>query len=235
MRQCLFIFIALLGLSAEARTIVDERGVELGLELPLSLGVHSLFQVNDLFHTRFGAGFVSEYFLTSFQKLSSAYGYLSSPETQLISNLLKNSFFFDMRLGFKPYGSQVAGGPYVEAGVSAMLYGGGLFKNPSYNPISGFDINTTLGVGDILVENYYIKSNVYNATFYLGYQIPFEERLRLNFEVGLLKILKAQITSHKSKITKQSITEEGKTKLQEFLIKNGWVAPTFSVRISFVL
>ena len=218
---------------AERSPALFKRSIEVGLEFPLNIGIHGRFRWNRAFYTRTGVGFVSEYFLGTFSRLAPKLGYVNQYESDLIADVIKNSLYLDFRVGYFPYsyfGNE--GGPYVEVGASGMLFGGGFFDDEEKGGTSGFTLNEAIGVGDA-VRNYYIKSNVYNVTFHVGYQIPFEDHLRLNLDLGVVKIVYAKVGSQTSELGESLTDEEDKKKLQKFLLKKGWIFPTLSIWLSF--
>ena len=203
-----------------------ESFLELGLEYPMNFGVHLRYPIENSLYARFGFGFMPRFFLDSFEKLSPSLGYLNEEEARLLSETFENSIYVDLRLSWLPYLKKFGGGPYLEIGFSGIFYGNGKLKG-SYlsKTITGteFDELTT----------YSAKTNAYNATIHAGYQIPFE-KLKLNIEVGLIKILHSNVLSiidslKAPKLLSPTQEEHFKT----FLKKKGWIFPTISGWISF--
>ncbi len=198
--------------------------LEIGFEYPLNFGTHVKYYVSENFYSRLGVGFMAEFFLGSFAKLMPYFGYLNNHETSLISEIFKNSFYTDLRLGWFPYAQSAKGGPYVELGVSGMFLGRG--------KVSGFTLSKSLNLEDLDSTGYYsLKTNAYNGTFHIGYQVPFE-RLKINIEVGIIKILHTQLKPFDSIDTKQ-LNVAQKEKFQNFLKEKGWIFPTISGWIGF--
>lgn len=205
----------------------NQRFIELGLEYPINFGVHLRYLLGESFYTRFGLSFMPRLFLNSFKKLSPSFGYLNEEEADLISNTFENSIYIDFRLAWAPYlqKSVMGGGPYLELGLSGTFYGNGELKGAHLSKVitnSSFEE----------LKTYSVKTNAYNATVHAGYQIPFE-MVKLNIEVGLIKILHADILSVKKVNAPELLSAEQKQKFKNFLKKKGWIFPTVSGWISF--
>ena len=204
----------------------DSRFLEFGLEYPINFGLHLKYLLSDSFYARFGLGFMHGFFLDSFEKLSPSFGWLNGEEAQLISDTFENSMYLDVRLAWSPYFKESGGGPYLELGLSRMLYGKGKLKGTNLSEVisdSSFEE----------LNSYSAKTNTYNATFHIGYQIPFE-KLKLNIEVGLIKILTASIVSEPTLTAEKLFDEKQETSFKKFLHNKGWIFPTVSVWIGFV-
>ncbi len=211
---------------AESSARPRRRFVELGLEYPLAFGLHGKYMLSDQWHIRAGAGFMAEFFLSGFSKIMPYTGYLEEAEIQLISDILKNSLCAEIRLGWAPYFKE-GGGPYLELGLSHASYGKGEVRGSVFNEAGGF--------GDDMDEEslYSAKTNILSGSLHLGYQIPFE-RLRLNLELGLLKILKAEASQIRATTRAPGrLSSRQRQRLNRFLEKKGWIAPTFSIWLGF--
>ena len=68
---------------------VSNRFLEFGLEYPTSFGVNLRYLLTESVYARFGLGFMSEFFLNSFEKIADTFGYLSEEEAKLLSDTLK--------------------------------------------------------------------------------------------------------------------------------------------------
>ncbi len=204
---------------------VDSRFVEMGLEYPINFGLHLKYLLNDSVYARLGLGFMPSLFLDSFEKVSPVFGWLTKEEASLISDTFENSMYLDFRLAWSPYFKSPDGGPYLELGLSRILYGKG--------DLRGKFLNKTLASAAFEESvTYSAKTHTYNATFHIGYQIPLE-KLKLNIEAGLIKILALDITSKTSLTATQSLTAEQEKSFRSFLIKKGWIFPIVSAWISF--
>ena len=204
---------------------LKNHSVELGVELPLNFGVHGSVRFTDTTYVRLGFGWVYEKFLGTFSRVAPHFGYISEDEANLMVDVMKNSLYLDARLGWIPYAKDHEGGPYIEVGISSMLFGPG--------KVDAGTLRNTLDAGDDIAESYSVQSNVYNATFHLGYQIPFEKKLKLNVDVGVIKIFRTDAVASDSMELK-ALSQEKYTELQSLLVKKGWIFPTVSVWISFV-
>ena len=200
------------------------NSIEVGVEYPINFGLHVKTRINGDFYTRFGFGFVTEFFLGSFSKLAPNLGYLNQQEADLISDVLKNSLYTEVRLGWSPYYEKHAGGPYIELGVSGMFLGKG--------ETSGFTLSKAIGVGDESQSHYSVKSNTYNANLHIGYQLPIEKHINLHVEVGVLKIFKIDSMAQETPGFKV-LSEASHSELESFLMDKGWIFPTASVWFGF--
>ena len=203
------------------------RFVELGLEYPLAFGLGGKIMLSDQWHARLGAGFMGEFFLSGLSKISSYIGYHEEAETALISEILKNSLYGDFRLGWAPYFKEGQGGPYLEFGLFHASYGKGEAAGGALNESLGFDLEEE--------KTYSIKTSALGGSFHAGWQIPFE-RLRLNMELGLIKIFKAYAGPVRSTATaSEKISAAQRETLNKFLEgKKGWIFPSFSLWLGFV-
>ena len=159
--------------------------VELGLEYPINFGVQLKSLFYNSYYVRLGFGFMSNFFLSSFKHFSPFFGYLKEEEASLLSDTFMNSIYLDLRLGWTPYYKETGGGPYLEVGFSNTLLGKGELKGANIAKVIR-DVNFDE------TKNYSAKTTTYNATFHVGYSIPFEN-IKLNFEAGLVKILHTSI------------------------------------------
>ena len=209
--------------AARSFHFLKDHSVEVGVELPLNFGVHGSVHFNKESYFRLGAGFASEYFLGTFARLAPHFNYISQGEAELIVDIIKDSLYLDTRLGWVPYGKKHAAGPYMELGLSGMLFGKG--------KTDGLTLKNALNVGET-TGKYSVKSNVDNASFHAGYQIPFEKNLKLNVDVGVVKILHVNPIEKKS-VELQALSKEDYGKLQDLLVKKGWIFPTVSLWLSF--
>lgn len=201
------------------------RFMELGLEYPLNFGVHLRYIASDTIYTRMGLGFMPNFFLNSFERLAPSFGYLNEETAQVISNTFQNSMYINMGLGWSPYLKETGGGPYIELGVSHNLLGKGEFKGSLLSKtIENESFDET--------KNYSAKTNTYNATVHVGYQIPFE-KIKLNIELGLIKILYAEVLSKTSLSADTLLNEQQEESFKNFLKEKGWIFPTVSGWISF--
>ena len=210
---------------AYTERFIPSRFLEVGLEYPTSFGINLRYLLTDSVYVRFGLGFMSQFFLESFEKIADSFGYLNEEEAKLLSDTLKDSFYLDLRLAWAPYLKSEGGGPYLELGFSHSFFGKGKLKGITLSQVLGddsFDGN----------KNYSAKANTYNANFHLGYQIPFE-KVKLNFEIGLIKILHTELLDEKSVDFPELLSESQKKTFQDFLKTKGWIFPTFSGWISF--
>ncbi len=203
----------------------DYSTLEVGFEYPLNFGAHIKYYLNQNFYSRLGFGFMAEFFLGSFAKLTPYLGYLNNHETSVISHIFENSFYTDFRFGWFPYSQSSDGGPYVELGVSGMFFGRG--------QVSGFTLSKALNLENLDSTGHYsVKTNAYNGTFHIGYQIPFE-RLKINIEAGLIKIFHTQLTPKEEIGAPNKLDTTQQKVLQNFLKKKGWIFPTVSGWIGF--
>ena len=205
---------------------LKDHSVELGVELPLNLGIHGSVRLTDTTYIRLGAGYVYEKFLGVFSKVAPHFGYISEDEAFLMVDVLKNSVYLDGRIGWRPYAKSHEGGPYAELGISSMLFGKG--------EVDAHTVRGVLNTGDDIEKPYSIKSNVYNVTFHLGYQIPFAKNLRLNVDTGIIKVFYASPVQSHSTESIQKLPEGKHDSLRRLLVDKGWVFPTVSVWISFM-
>ena len=215
------------GFAFRSFQFLQNHSVEVGVELPLNFGIHGSIRVSDTTYVRLGIGQVYEKFLGVFPEIAPKFGYINKNEANLIVDVLKNSLYLDARLGWMPYITDHNGGPYIELGVSSMLFGQG--------KTDGYTLKNTLKTraGDDIGANYSVKSNVYNATFHLGYQIPVAKNLRLNVDAGIVKIFHVNAVSSNS-VELEQLPKEEYTKLRDFLVEKGWIFPTVSVWVSFM-
>lgn len=202
-----------------------QRFLEFGLEYPMNFGIHLRYLLTHNIYTHFGLGFMPKFFLNSFEQFSPSFGHLNEEEASLISDTFKNSIYLDFRLAWAPYLKKFGGGPYLELGASGIFFGSGELQGSTLSkvlPHTEFDE----------LKKYSAKTNSYNATVHIGYQIPFE-KVKLNIEVGVIKILKTDIMDVKTLIAPELLSETQKQSFQNFLKKKGWIFPTVSGWISF--
>ena len=202
-----------------------DTSVELGLEYPLSFGVHGKFHINKSVYTRLAFGFTPGFFVGAFTRIAPSLGYLERHEASLIGDVIQNSLFGSIRLGWLPYTKKV-GGPYMELGLFGLAFGRGETSGTTLNEAIGTELNT---VGDNL---YSVKSELLSGTFHMGYQIPIEKHIRLNLELGILKILFANVKEDK-KNEVVSLPEKHHEVFRKFLVEKGWIFPTFSAWLGF--
>ena len=204
-----------------------DPAVELGLEYPLSFGVHGKFHINDSIYTRLGAGFTSELLVTAFAKIAPSLGYLSRQEANLISDVVKNSVLGALRLGWMPY-TKKFGGPYMELGLLYLAFGQGETSGTVLNAAIETDLSQTGS------NRYSVRSDILNGTFHIGYQIPIEENIHLNLELGVLKILYVGLKTNKAPASGVvALPEEHHKKFKSFLVDKGWIFPTLSAWLGF--
>ena len=206
---------------------VERNFFETGLEYPLNFGLHFKYFAGPDFYTRLGFGFIPGFFLKSFESLVPSFGILREQEARLISNTLKNSLYTDLRIGWSAYAEESQGGPYLELGLSGIFYGNGNLRGSSLNQalnLSSFEESKT----------YSIKTRSFNGSVHIGYQIPFE-KINLNIELGLIKILYADLLQETGGAVSGSynLTTEQKNIFKTFLKKKGWIFPTISGWVSF--
>ena len=212
-------------ISPETETSNQNRFFEFGLEYPTNFGVHLRYPLMDGIYTHFGLGFMPEFFLNSFEQFAPSIGHFNEEEAKIISNTFKNSIYLDFRFSWVPYFKQFKGGPYLEIGASGIFFGNGELKGSTLSkvlPQTEFDE----------LKKYSAKTNSYNATVHVGYQIPFE-KVKLNIEVGLIKIIKTDILNVKTLLAPKLLSKKQKQSFQNFLEKKGWIFPTISGWISF--
>ena len=200
------------------------NSIELGAEYPINFGVHFTSRANGDFYARFGFGFVTEFFLGGFSKLAPNFSYLNRQEADLISDVVKNSLYSDVRIGWSPYYEKHASGPYLELGVTGMFFGRGR--------TSGLTLSKALSFGDESKLDYSIKSNIYSASFHVGYQISMEKHVNVHFELGALKVFKVHFMDT-GKDSATAISSEIQHKFRNFMLKKGWIFPTGSIWFGF--
>ena len=201
--------------------------LELGLEYPINFGVQLKYMIHDVSYVRFGFGFMSSFFLKSFESFSSSLGYLNQHEVRLLSDAFQNSMYLDLRLGWIPYFKKMGGGPYLELGLSNALLGKGMVKGRHLSRVIPSSYDET--------ETYSAKTTSFNGTFHIGYSIPFEA-IKLNLEVGVLKILHASfmdLDADQLPLNSKAMSQNQEKLFKKFLERRGWVFPTFSGWISF--
>ena len=209
-------------------TSFETPSLELGLEYPMNFGVQLKYQLYDFSYVRFGFGFMSGFFLESFEKLSSSFGYLSRHESNLLSDTFRNSMYLDLRFGWIPYLKKIGGGPYLELGLSNTLLGKGELR--------GGHLSRSIPTGSYdELETYSAKTTAYNGTFHIGYSIPFE-KIKFNLEVGVIKVLHASfmdLDEDQIPIGSKVLSKDQEKLFQNFLEERGWIFPTVSGWISF--
>ena len=209
-------------------TSFETPSLEFGLEYPMSFGIQLKYQLYDFSYIRFGFGFMSGFFLESFEKLSSSFGYLKSHESNLLSDAFRNSMYLDLRFGWIPYLKKMGGGPYLELGLSNTLLGKGELR--------GGHLSRSIPTGSYNeLETYSAKTTAYNGTFHIGYSIPFE-KIKFNLEVGVIKVLHASfmdLNKDQISIGSKSLSKKQKKLFRNFLEDRGWIFPTVSGWISF--
>ena len=198
--------------------------IEVGLEYPLNFGVHGKFHVNDSFYTRLGLGFTPALLVGGFKRLAPSLGYLNRQEADLIGDAIQNSLFGSLRFGWLPYTKKV-GGPYMELGLIGLMWGKGETSATALNEAIGTDLNQA---GN---NRYSVKSNLVGGTFHIGYQIPIEKHVRLNVELGVLKILYSYLRESEGNVT--PLPEKHHEDYKDFLVRKGWVFPTISAWLGF--
>ena len=215
--------------SDSLQSLSSKNFLELGVEYPINFGLHFRYLLLENIYARFGFGFMSKFFLDSFSKVAPSLGFLNAEESKILSDTFQNSMYLDFRLGWIPYFKQTRGGPYIELGLSGALLGKGELGGQTLSqvlPNSGIDEE----------ELYSAKTNAYNATLHIGYQIPFD-KLKLNLELGIVKVLRANIVDlseeQREISNRYNLTDQQKKDFQSFLWKRAWIFPTASAWISF--
>ena len=209
---------------AETNPALEYNFFEAGLEYPTNFGLHFKYFAEPEIYFRLGFGFMPKFFLTSFEEsFMSAFGILREQEAKVISKALQNSLYTDLRIGWSAYARKSQGGPYLELGLSGIFYGEG--------QLSGGALRSALNISGLDESKHYsIKTRAFNGSFHIGYQIPFE-RMNLNIELGLIKILYADILSGAN--IENNLNDSQKNRLKKFLEKKGWIFPTISGWVSF--
>ena len=202
----------------------EDAFFEFSLKHPSHLGVGLKYFLNDRFYTQFDFGVTSHIFLESFEMFTSFFGYLSKEELNLISEVLKNSLYFSVQLGFFPYFENNSGF-YIEGGLSTVFFRNGEFRGASLNQVIGGNSFDTF-------KDYSAKTIVFNTTAHIGYKIPFQN-MYFNFELGVIKIFHLNFLTEKILIDSENFSEEQKKVFKDFIIQKGWLFPTFSVKMSF--
>ena len=212
--------------NAYSDSLTSNRFLEFGLEYPTSFGANLKYLLTDSVYARFGLGVMSEFFLDSFEKIADSFGYLNQEEAKLLSDTLKNSLYLDFRLAWAPYLRSEGGGPYLELGLFHSRYGKGELR--------GINLSQVLDDDSFETAKYLARTNTYNASFHVGYQIPFE-KMKLNFEIGLIKIFHAELLDEAPSPASSAkvFSESQQRAFQDFLETKGWIFPTFSGWISF--
>ena len=206
---------------------IEDTSLEAGLEYPLSFGLNGKYHINDSFYARIGTGFTPKILLGAFQRTAPSLGYLNRKEAQLIGDVIRSSLLGAYRFGWLPY-TKKSGGPYMELGVFGMAFGrGGETSGGAINEVLGADLNEA---GKNL---YSVRSDLFGAAFYAGYQIPIEKRIRLNIEAGVLKILYAEVKQYKKGSSAEPLPKKYHKELESFLVRKGWIFPTISAWIGF--
>lgn len=204
---------------------VSEQFFEIGLEYPTNFGIHLRYLLNQNIYSHFGMGFMPKIFLNSFKYVTSFLGYLTEEEAKIISNTFENSLHLDFRLAWLPYLNEFKGGPYLEFGVSGIFLGSGKLQGSLLSKVfPNTDFNE--------LKTYSSKTNSYNATVHIGYQIPFEV-VNLNIEIGVIKFLRTNILNVSTVQAPDLFTKKQKEVFQHFLKEKGWIFPTISAWLSF--
>jgi len=205
---------------------LNHSTLEIGFEYPLNFGTHLKYYANSDFYARIGVGFMADFFLGTLSRIASYVGYLNEYESAVISQVFSNSFYADLRFGWFPYAQSKDGGPYIELGVSGMFFGKG--------EVPGFTLSRALNIENVDNTKYYLlKTNAYNGTLHIGYQIPFE-RLKFNVEAGLIKIFSTKQVQSDPTITAPKVLNEEQTQIfHKFLKTKGWIFPTVSGWVGF--
>ena len=210
------------------KSVLTFPTIELGLEYPINFGVQFKYMFYDTSYVRFGFGFMSGFFLESFEKLSPSFGYLKEQEANLFSDTFRNSMYLDLRFGWIPYFKEMKGGPYIELGLSSTLLGKGELR--------GTHLSRSIPEGSYdELETYSAKTTTYNGTFHIGYSIPFE-KIKFNLEVGVIKILHSSfmdLNEDQIPIGTEPLSKKQERLFKSFLESRGWIFPTFSGWISF--
>lgn len=220
----------LIEVESESQTenfVLSNSILEVGLEYPMNFGIQLKYMFYDFSYVRFGFGFISGFFLESFEKLSASLGYLNEHESNLLSDAFRNSMYFDLRFGWIPYFKKMGGGPYIELGLSNTLLGKG--------ELEGSHLSRSIPEGSYdELETYSAKTTAFNGTVHIGYSIPFE-KIKFNLELGVIKILHTSLmnlSEDQIPIGSQLLSKKQERHFQNFLEERGWIFPTFSGWIS---
>ena len=201
----------------------NNKFFELGLEYPMSFGVHFRYLFDDSFYARLGLGFLPRFFLSTFKEISPNFGYLSEEEALLMANSFENSVYLDLRFAWSPALKTKGSGPYLELGLSGIVYGKGTLE--------GDNLSKALDSNLFPETRYSAQVNTYNFTVHAGYQIPIDS-VKLNIEVGLIKILSANVKSEADDVEHQAFNTKQTDRYKKFLMDKGWIFPTLSAWIS---
>lgn len=222
-------------ISVQTESSVQNSFLEGGVEYPFNIGTHLKYYFIDNVYTRVGFSWMPEFFMGSFAKLMPYFGLLDSDESAVISYTFQDSLYTDIRFGWFPYSRTEHGGPYMEIGASGMFYGKGI--------IPGLVLDKTLNANLQVDQDYSVKTNTVNGTFHIGYQVPFE-RIKLNFEIGAIKIMHIVKPSPSANKEEQRASQSEAQKLpqlkaaqqksfDDFLVRKGWIFPTISILVDF--
>ena len=204
---------------ASAENWASRLGAEAGIEFPSQFGVNGKVSLNKNMYLRLGAGFTAPWLLEN--------GYLSeinnfnSAQTDLIVDSISNSFYSDIRLGYR---LERIKGFYGELGYSSFLWGKGQtqpahLKSVLKRSLTGqpfYEVNTVL----------------HNVTVHGGYRYPLMQKVGLSFEVGLLRAFASNVKVKYNSNTKKSIEKEDSDTIED--IMNQLLIGTASLWMSYI-
>jgi len=202
--------------------------VHAGTEFPFQVGAKVKFLLPANLHMTFGLGYIPEFYSSLYGDIAGGVGIMGANTAAVASKGLESAFVVDIRAA---YSLDPDGGFYLEGGYAYIMGGGGEASGSEVEDAygidySGFDANNSLS----------IEGNFHAITVHLGYLYLLTERLSLNFDVGLIKPVIADVTATANGVTAATAAQI-ESDLQSYL-ENVYVSemyiPTGSIWINYL-
>lgn len=206
------------------------QGLEViaGSEVPFQLGAKVKFQLPANIHMTAGLGYIPAFYAEGYGTVAGSTGILGENTGELAAKVLESAFVIDIRAA---YSLDPDGGFYLEGGYAFITGGsgsaGGNIVESAYDfDYSGFDANDSLNV----------EGSLHALTIHLGYLYLISERMSLNFDVGIVKPVSADISTTASGVNAATALEI-ENDLSSY-IEDKWVGeafiPTAGVWLSYL-
>lgn len=211
------------------------QGIELqvGTEFPVQFGARARVLLPADFYLLGGVGMMPQFYSDGVAALGSGIGVFNSGTSKAVGQALKNSFYFDLRAGYKiPTTNRFFDGFFIDLGYSLMVGGGG-------NVTSLNDVYQL--TGNIYTFNAFtnvdVKSVVHNVTAHAGYTFSATRRMLFTVEVGLVKPLGVVNMISVNQMTNPVETNTLRNDFDSSLssaIRNQLIIPTGGIWASFL-
>ena len=210
------------------------QGMELqaGTEIPVQIGARARIILPSDFYLLGGVGMMPQFYSDGVAGVGTGLGIFNSGTSKAVGQALRNSFYFDLRAGYKlATTNRFFDGFFIDLGYSLIVSGGGTVTNANdIYQVTGsvYTLNALTSVD--------VKSIVHNITLHTGYTFSATRRFLVTVELGLVKPLGVVNT-----VTVNNLAEPENTRLRNDFdsamnsaIRNQLIIPTGGIWGSFL-